>query len=485
MSVRRLLLVVGTALAFGLVAAAPAAAHPLGNFTANASAQLVVGAESTRIDYVLDLAEIPALQVRQGVDADGDGEVDGAEAGGYRAATCADIAAEQHLTVDGAAVPVRATASSLSFPQGQAGLETLRLECTLVAETGPLGRARLEYTDGRDLGRVGWREVVAVGVGTTLTASDVPGKSPSARLTAYPPDQLASPLDVTSADLTVDPSAGPAGPPAPAGQQLAPNGGTGRLERLTTAFTDLIARQDLTVGFGALAFGLAILLGTAHALAPGHGKTVMAAYLVGRQGTARQAVTLGGTVAATHTLGVLLLGAVLTLTQTLAPERLYPYLGLASGVVFAAVGAGLLRSALAGRNHPHAHGPCHDHGHDHPHAQPEGHGKSALGWRSLVAPGVAGGMVPSPSALVVLLGGIALGRAWFGVLLVLGYGLGMATTLVGAGYLLLRARTGLAARLDGRASGRWQRLAAALPALTSGLIVLGGCAIAVRSVLAI
>src|SRR5680860_480123 len=462
-----LVAVVASACTAVLLAVGPAVAHPLGNFTANSSTLLVVGADATRLDYVLDLAEIPALQERQRIDADGDGEVDGSEAERYRDAACTEVGTDQVLTVDGKAVEIRPGGSSLSFPPGQAGLFTLRLECALTADTGPLGpAAQVAYVDSRDLDRVGWREVVAVGDGTRLIASDVPQESPSARLTRYPEDQLASPLDVRSATLTVDPSSATTEMSADAGDRAAPgnspSGAAGWIERSTTAFTDLVARQDLTVAFGLLAFALSIGLGTLHALAPGHGKTVMAAYLVGRHGTATQALTLGATVAATHTLGVLLLGLALTLTQTLAPERLYPYLGAISGAVFAAVGVGLLRGALAHRGHvPHGHGPSHDH----PHAA--GHDDVATGprWQTLIAPGLAGGMVPSPSALVVLLGGIAVGRMWFGIVLVIGYGIGMAATLIGAGYLLL--------------------LTGALPVLTSALITVGGFAIAVRSIFAI
>jgi len=533
--VRRRLFAVAVLAALLVLPAAAASAHPLGNFTTNTYAGLAVTPDAVRIDYVLDLAEIPALQARQRIDADSDGEVGEAEGRRYREDECDAIADALTVTVDGTTrAPVSVESAGLTFLPGQAGLDTLRLECTLLADTGPFdGTASVEYADATQRDRIGWREVTAVGDGTTLVASDVATESISDRLTAYPEDRLASPLDETAATLTVDPSRGSAAPQAGGGG--APTSLLRGVDRLSGAFTDLVARRDLTVGFGMFATFAAVVLGTLHALAPGHGKTVMAAYLIGRSGTARQTLFLALTVAVAHTFGVLLLGVVLSASQTLAPERLYPVLGVASGLLFAVVGVTLLRPALSrwrDGGHGHTHGPgghahgdgyghdlapghadghgshaddlapghddghgshAHDlapghadghgsHAHDHPHGP--AHAPAAPTWRSLVAPGLAGGLVPSPSALVVLLGGIALGRAWFGVLLVLAYGVGMAATLIAAGWLLVRARAGLERRAAGGRWGRWERVSRALPLATAALIIVGGFAIAVRSIVA-
>ena len=258
----------------------------------------------------------------------------------------------------------------------------------------------------------------------------------------------------------------------------------------------------------------------------------MAAYLVSKEGTGSQALALASTVAVTHTLGVLLLGALFATTEAVAPEQLYAGLGVASGLLFAGVGVTLLRSAIHGRGEDHHHGPTghthvhlpgdrahvheppappgvggaatalatatrvtedeHGHrGHEHGHRGHE-HGHHAheqrspaggLQWRTLVLPGLAGGMVPTPSALIVLLGGIAIGRAWFGVLLVALYGIGMAAVLVGAGMLLLRAKDRVAVRVQG--SGRFARLFRVMPLVTSGLVVLFGLLVVVRSLAAL
>jgi nickel/cobalt exporter len=260
----------------------------------------------------------------------------------------------------------------------------------------------------------------------------------------------------------------------------------GGVDRATAAFTALIGERSRTPGFAVVALLLAVALGAAHALAPGHGKTVMAAYLVGLRGRLRQAMTIGVTVTITHTAGVLLLGLVLSTTRAVASERVYPWLGLASGLLLAAVGVGLLVRTRTGHphgtghDHPHGHGHEHPHGHAHRHRHDHRAAEPPLGRRGLVALGLAGGLVPSPSAVVVLLGGIAIGRAWFGVALVLAYGLGMAATLTGIGLLLARLRSGIDRRLRLPAGSRVSRLGRLLPAVTASVIVLVGLAVAVQ-----
>jgi ABC-type nickel/cobalt efflux system permease component RcnA len=223
-----------------------------------------------------------------------------------------------------------------------------------------------------------------------------------------------------------------------------------------------------------LAALLAVALGCLHALAPGHGKTLMAAYVLGEDSRLRQLAALGLTVAATHTMGVLVLGVAVSASTAVAPEAVLTGTSVASGVLLAVVGAGLLARRLGRRpadHHDHAHGHDHPHGHHY-------HLPRAGSWR-VVGMGFAGGLVPSPSALVVLLGATALGRVWFGVLLVVAYGLGMAAALVAAGALLVRARP----RLDAwaRGPGRLGVAVRALPVLTAGGLLLGGLSLAARS----
>lgn len=503
-----------------LALAGPALAHPLGNFTTNTYAGVVLRPDRVAIAYVLDLAEIPALQEIQRAGLDVDRPEDPA---GYREERCTGIAEELDLRVDGDVAQLAVVAARLSFPPGQAGLDTLRLECDLTTDA-------VRVTEGTSIAlrdevlptRLGWREITATGDGIAVAEADVPDTSVSGRLTDYPEDLLQSPLDVRGATLVAGGSAPRLTIPG------APDPVAETAGRAVDALTALVSAQELTVGFALLALLTATGLGGLHALAPGHGKTVMAAFLIGRSGAGRQALGLGATVAVTHTAGVLALGGLLSASQLVAPERAFAWLGAASGLLFAGVGVLMLRTALRSRgDHGHDHHHHHEHGHDHeprlahvghsgadagvhgtphhPGVQP-GHGaladhaahrhdadghhadghhhlpKPGSGWRGLVAPGLAGGLVPSPSALVVLLGGLALGRAWFGVSLVIAYGIGMAGTLVGIGFLLVRARDRVAARVAS-ASGpdsRIARITRQLPVVMATLVIIGGVVIVVR-----
>jgi ABC-type nickel/cobalt efflux system permease component RcnA len=360
----------------------------------------------------------------------------------------------------------------------------------MAADVSVRTTTSLRYRDDSTGDRIGWREITAVGDGTTLTSSTVPTRSVSRALTAYPADLLTSPLDVRSAAVRARPG-GPAAADPLSG--LAPPATAQRrgVDRLTASFTDLIGHPHLGLVVGFVALALAVALGAVHALAPGHGKTVMAAYLVSERGSLQQVVGIGLTVTATHTLGVLALGTTLSLSTTLAPERLYPWLGITSGLLLVSIGVSLLRTALRHRRqsapaHEHGHGHLpHAHGHPHVHShggRPHSHVPLAdptISRRGLLMMGLAGGMVPTPSAVVVLLGAIALHRAWFGVLVVLAYGVGMATTLVGIGVLLSRARSRMSRTLQRRRrAGAALRL---LPLMTASLIVLIGSVLTIRA----
>ncbi|MBA2694662.1 MAG: hypothetical protein H0U62_02150, partial [Actinobacteria bacterium] len=466
----------------GLLMAAPgAAAHPLGNFTINSYSGVVVQPDSVAVQLVVDSAEIPTIQEFPDVDGEG---VSDADAAAYAAEDCDRAARGLALTLDGAREPLTVTSADLTFLPGQAGLATMRLECQLETSTvlDPTG-AVLEYVDRNSLDRTGWREITLAGDGVTLADSTAASDSVSGALRSYPADLLASPLDQRSASAEITAGSGVASRALPEVSGVVESSGTD-MGLITETFTDLVSARNLGPGFAAFALGLSILLGALHAFAPGHGKTLMAAYLLGRRGSLRQVGIIGLTVTLTHTAGVLVLGVVLSTVAFIAPERVYGWLGLASGVLLVAIGATLLRQALR-RSHEQPPtrtaelaavatgagsfaGPVHqreqqqhDHGHDHGHGHGHGHEgetgaggvRHSHGWggnhthpapatslRGLIGVGFAGGMVPSPSALIVLLGGIALGRAWFGVLLVLGYGIGMALALIGTGLVLARSR---------------------------------------------
>jgi ABC-type nickel/cobalt efflux system permease component RcnA len=486
--------------AFALLPATAASAHPLGNFTVNTADRVVITADGVEVTHVVDLAEIPTVQAKGRI----------AAAGGlpsYTAQECARIGSLLELSVDGRDRPLALQTSRGEVRPGAAGLMTTRMECRLTATTKP--QESVAFVDGAITDRVGWREVTLSARCGSLHDSDVPTQSPSKLLTAYPADLLSSPLDVRQARATVTSGACTGTPQTPDDvvAKALPRGVGG----ITSFFTDFFGRQDLNVGFALISILAAIAFGVVHALAPGHGKTVMAAYLVGQRGTRRQALQLGSIVTFTHTASVLALGGLLTLGALAAPERAVPLTEILSGLLLAGLGIYLLvlavrriraSRAAAAHDHPpehhhdHDHAPEHHHDHHHPHDHPHDHTEAGLhshgggpahshvvpngplGWKTLAGMGVAGGLVPSPSALVVLLGATALGRAWFGVVLVVCYGLGMAVTLTGAGLLLLRAQAVLDRR--GWSFGREHNLASVLPTATASVVVVLGLALVMR-----
>jgi len=493
--VKRLAVFLGTAAAI-LIPTAQASAHPLGNFTVNHYDGLTVTPSSLSDDAVVDFAEIPTAQAVGLVDTDHSGKVDPAEAASYARSMCQALAGQVLAAAAGAPARFAVAGSSFSYRPGAAGLPTSRLECTLRAPLHVGAQTQMAFADRFDADRIGWHEITAVAAGVHLQNAPVPQHSVSDRLLHYPNDLLSSPLDVRSATLTVLPGAGTS--TVAGGLAKVPGAGPVArvVGRLDTALGSLAGRRHLTLGIAALAVLVSLVLGAAHAALPGHGKTVMAAYLAGKRGTKRDAVAVGVTVTVTHTAGVLLLGLALSLSSSLAGERVSGALGAVSGVLIVMVGVSLLTSAVrqrrrhgaaADRGHEHGHRHDHDHGHAHGHGHDHEHGHDGSppssgrrpGRRALVGMGVAGGLVPSPSALVVLLGAVALGRTAFGVVLVLVYGAGMAATLTAAGLLLVSAAGRLRARP--RLAALAGRSAALVPATTSMVVVLVGLGLATRS----
>ncbi|MDW8806166.1 nickel transporter [Streptomyces scabiei] len=561
------------ACALVLVPTGTASAHPLGNFTVNRYDGLVAAPGQLRILHVEDLAEIPATQAAPAIERQG--------TDGWARERCEKAAAGSEVTVDGNAVDVRVGSSRAEERPGQAGLKTLRVECRLTAAL-PDRAVDVRFHAAVDSGP-GWREVTAQGDRTTLTGSDVPEESISKRLTSYPEDLLQSPEDTATASLQVKP-----GGPALAeqrgdatGASILPRGA----DRWTKALDDLVSSHELTLGFGALAFGIAMFLGAMHALGPGHGKTLMAATAAARdRARMRDVLPMAASVTVTHTLGVVALG-LLVLAGSAAAPSVITWLGIASGLFVMGAGVTLARRAWLNRkltltqakahdhdhthehghghghhhhdhehsrshgegdSSPHDHAPeparelvlaapstahahthasvaspthdhapaktpthSHDHDHDHPHSHDHEHDhdhphshdhphapdqkRSLFGGgvththggfththptaptlRGTILLGFAGGMVPSPSAVVVLVGAAALGKAWFGLLLVVAYGIGLALTLTAAGYAVVKAGgwvTRVMDRGEGRLGGPTAALVRRTVPLASALLV--------------
>lgn len=419
-------------------------AHPLGNFTVNRYTRLEVRPDGIRIRYVLDLAEIPSLQETRAADINGDGVVSPDEWQAYKDRTLDELRRNLELSVDGAPVDLTADESTLATPLGQGNLPLIRIEAWFHAD--PTWQAsdaqthRVTFRDRNEPARPGWREIVVRGEsGVTLGPSTAPTIDMTEELQNYPDRLLQDPLNIRDVSFVFTPFGGASAPSS------APTtaGGGGAARRPTDAFANLVAAADLNMGVVLLALLGAAALGGIHAASPGHGKTVMAAYLVGSRGTMLHATVLALSVTVSHTAGVLVLGAITLLATSLVfPEQLYPWLSLVSAVLVLGLGGRLLYVALRLSRHQHAYVDHHQHdAHDGTPEQPHDVDVEALPvtWRSLATLGLAGGLVPSGSALVVLLSSMALGRLGFGLLLIVAFGLGMAGVLTMTGVLLVYA----------------------------------------------
>lgn len=293
--------------------------------------------------------------------------------------------------------------------------------------------------------------------------ASVPRRGVSDELRHYPENRLASPVNVTEASFAITPSAAPSAGAVPSGG-AAPSAASDPGD----PFAALISRQALSFSVVWVSLLASMGLGALHALSPGHGKTVVAAYLAGSRGTARHALFLGLIVSVTHTAGVFALGfAALFASRHVLPDRLYPWLEIVSGAILAALGTTLLARrarrvlgspphAPAGpsaHRHPHSHhgfGHHHNHNHDHHHRHDHGpgHGPDEAPrreeppptWLGLLPLGISGGLLPCPSAVVVLLSAVALHRIAFGLMLIVAFSTGLAATLTATGILFVHAR---------------------------------------------
>jgi ABC-type nickel/cobalt efflux system permease component RcnA len=425
-----------------------AAAHPLSNFSVNHYTRIEIEKSKVKLRAVLDMAEIPTFQESQQIDADKDGALSDAELDAYAEKITPAYLANLLLSVDGQTLEPRPVDKKISLPTGEGNLPTLRIEWDLIADLPSSENAirKLHFENKNNPERIGWNEIVAGRAsGISIFDSTAYGSGSTDELKAYPQETLSSPLAERTAEFSFTTNAIP-----PNAKILQNRDGHISTPVEKDTFAELIAVPEITpqiILFGLLvAFGL----GAAHALSPGHGKAVVGAYLVGSKGTPKHAIFLGATVTITHTLGVFALGIVMFFASAyVLPERIMPYLSFTSGLLVLFIGLTLFKNRLlsilgyqtAGRQHAedlhdhedlpenftHSHG-----GSTHTHVPPQ-----KVTWRNLLALGISGGLLPCPSALVLMLAAIANERIGYGIVLTLAFSLGLAATLTMVGLIFL------------------------------------------------
>jgi nickel/cobalt exporter len=495
-------------------------AHPMGNFSVNHYSKISLGRDGIKITYIIDLAEIPTYQELQR----GNVTTDVADPAVKRfvAARGLELMRGLGLVVDGKRLPLKLLSSEVIFPPGAGGLPTMKMgfvyQSAYPAPDKESTAASLEYADNNYPGQAGWKEIVAVADGgATFVRSSVPKTDRSAELTNYPTDLLNSPPQDLSAAVqfrfpaTVVAYNASTSAPHSHGKGVVPAARVAAAQPLVStpaivvppqavapplhlrgnqqatprsAFTELIATRNLSLWFLITAACIAFSLGALHALEPGHGKTIVAAYLVGSHGTARHALLLGIIVTVSHTAGVFALGAItLYASRYIVPEQLYPWLGVFSGLTIAGLGGYMFLRRWSGLDLDHSHTSGALHGlwsscrkKDAAAPKPVVSGKSVSLYQ-LFALGITGGIIPCPAALVVLLSACALHRIGLGFFLIMAFSLGLAAVLISLGMLMVYGRRFMVRLPDGALTTRW------LPVVSAAFMTVLGAGIAVRALL--
>ena len=504
---------------FLLLAMAPqASAHPMGNFSVNHYSKITLESGKIQVRYFIDLAEIPTYQeLQQANIAATNVSADDPAALRYVAARGVELARGLSLTLDGHSLPLHLVSSGVLFPPGAGGLPTMKMGFVYEAPyAANQTQAEIHYTDSNYPGHSGWKEIVALASAGSLQRSSVRATDRSNELTNYPTDLLTSPPQDLEASLTAvfsppvlaeeKPSHAPSASlqtstktpaiatkhaeikaqPAPIPTQVQPQPAIQlRANRQLTprsSFTELIQAQSLSPWFLFTAALIAIGLGGLHALEPGHGKTIVAAYLVGSRGTARHAFLLGLIVTLSHTAGVFALGAItLYASKYIVPEQLYPWLGALSGITIAGLGCYMLLRRLTGTATDHSHAPGSAHFHwQFWKRQPEAETTPALTQTvtltQLFTLGITGGIIPCPAALIVLLSAFALHRVGLGFFLIVAFSIGLAAVLIGFGMAMVYARRFMTRlQIDGPLTKRW------LPVASSAFITILGLSLTIQA----
>ena len=478
-----------TALFVFALAWSSAAAHPLGNFSVNHYSRIEIEKSAVKVRAVLDIAEIPTFQATQTIDANRDGTVSPDELDAYAATLAPEYIGNLALSADGQPIALHAASTKISQPPGAGNLPTLRVEWDLVGDLPASDNAvrRVVFENKNNPGRIGWNEIVVGSVaGINIFDSNAYGSGASEELKSYPQESLTSPLAERTAEFSFSANA-----VATDAKVLQNRDGHISTPVEKDRFAELITVTEVTptiIFFGLL---LAFGLGSAHALSPGHGKAVVGAYLIGTKGTPKHAIFLGLTVTVTHTLGVFALGLVMLFaSKYILPERLMPILNFVSGLLVFVIGISLFKSRLmpllgyqnAEETHPaedlhdlddlnddftHTHG-----GSTHSHLPPQ-----KVTWKNLLFLGISGGLLPCPSALVLMLSAVAYERIGYGLILTIVFSLGLATTLTVVGLAFLYG-----GRIFDRPGMSENKILKVLPAFSAFVIACVGAVICYQSI---
>jgi ABC-type nickel/cobalt efflux system permease component RcnA len=523
-------------------------AHPMGNFSISHYAAIHVAPGFIEVRYIIDMAEIPTYQEIQntGIAANESDPHLAAylvEKANSLAAGLNLQINDQSLRLQPIAQSVIFPPGAGGLPTMKLGF----VYRAALENLSPTSTYAVHYRDENFAGRAGWKEIIVTAEPAfALTASSAPATDRSAQLSNYPTDLINSPPQDLQATFSFIPSfspinntpvasgthpqrtpsvlssrvtqrhaenqsaaaraavasSGPAStattmltePPAkspitvavtqPSSIAVAPVLQANQQSTPRNKFTELISARNLTFWFLFTAALIAAGLGALHALEPGHGKTIVAAYLVGSRGTARHAIFLGLIVTAAHTAGVYLLGAItLYASRYIVPEQLYPWLGMISGLIIALFAFYLMVHAWTGEtsDHPQEIATPHSHwftslGRRRTQNPTPGSAAKNISLAQLLTLGITGGIIPCPAALVVLLGAFSLHRVGFGLFLIVAFSLGLAAVLISIGLMMVYARQFLARwKSNGPIVQRW------LPVASSAFMLILGLGIAARA----
>jgi ABC-type nickel/cobalt efflux system permease component RcnA len=470
--------------------AADTLAHPLGNFTVNQYSRIEAGSSRISIRQVVDLAEIPTFQESGRIDTDKDGVMSEPELNAYVERIRPGYIANLGLYLNNGPLDLKAVKSNAALTAGAGNLQTLKVTWDLEAAAAPGEGAQVRFENKNYADRTGWNEIVVAGAGgVNIYNSSAYGSGITDELRSYPQENLSATLSERRAEFSYAAGTIPAG-----ANPLQTRDGRIAKTVERDRLAELIAVPEITLPIALFGLLLAFGLGAMHAMSPGHGKTVVGAYLVGSKGTVKHALFLGLTVTITHTIGVFALGLItLFASNYVLPERLMPFLNFVSGLLVFFIGITLFKDRLFGALgwKREAHGHSHDHDHEHENGEhththdglTHTHGGSThthlppadISWKSLLALGISGGLLPCPSALVLMLSAISLGRTGYGLILTLVFSFGLAATLTGVGLVFLYVGKAFGGSLSG------SRLVRAVPVLSALVIAFLGAVICYNS----